>query len=144
MFKGRCRAPTAALLEVAVKVGTVVEKEAAVRLTEAATAAEEAINRKRMEMVLLLSPRLGLQEETTGRLVLLCRAVQCMLEVLELRWGVLEWLARKPPVRWDPRLVLLRLLQIVRRHRLTRLRGPGGAPIPFLRRQVQQRSLGVR
>ena len=82
-------------------------KDAAVRLTEAATAAEEAINRKRMEMVLLLSPRLGLQEETTGRLVLLCRAVQCMLEVLELRWGVLEWLARKLPVRWDPRLVLL-------------------------------------
>lgn len=89
VIKSRCRAPMAALSEVEAKLGAVMERDASVSLTEATTAADEAINRKRMGNDLLLPPRLGFHEETK-RLVLLSRAVYCMSEVLERRWELLE------------------------------------------------------
>ena len=68
-----------------------------------------------------------------------------MWEVLEIRWGVLEWIARNPSARQDPCLVHLLLVRRLQRHRLhIRRRGPGGTPIPYFQRQVLERSRCVR
>ena len=68
-----------------------------------------------------------------------------MWEVLEIRWGVLDWIARNPSARQDPCLVHLLLVGRLQRRRLhIRRRGPGGTPIPSLQRQVLERSRGVR
>ena len=67
-----------------------------------------------------------------------------MWEVLDVRWGVLEWIARNPSARRDPCLVHLLLVRQLQRRRLRiRRRGPGGTPIPSLKRQVLERSRGV-
>ena len=68
-----------------------------------------------------------------------------MWEVLEIRWGVLEWIARNPSARQDPCLVHPLLVRRLQRRRLhIRRRGPGGMPISFLQRYVLERSRGVR
>ena len=68
-----------------------------------------------------------------------------MWEVLEIRWGVLEWIARNPSARQDPCLVHRLLVRRLQRRRLhIRRRGPGGTPIFFFQRQVLERSRGVR
>ena len=68
-----------------------------------------------------------------------------MWEVLEIRWGVLEWTAGNPSARQDPCLVHLLLVRRLQRRRLhIRRRGPGGMPISSLQRQVLERSRGVR
>ena len=73
------------------------------------------------------------------------RSGLCMWEVLEIWWGVLEWIARNPSARQDPCLVYLLLVRRLQRRRLhIRRRGSGGTPIPFFQRQVRERSRGVR
>ena len=68
-----------------------------------------------------------------------------MCKVLEIRWGVLEWIARSPSARQDPCLVHLLLVRRLQRRRLhIRRRGPGGTPITYFERQVLERSRGVR
>ena len=68
-----------------------------------------------------------------------------MWEVLKIRWGVLEWIARNDSARQDPNLVHLLLVRRLQRHRLhIRRRGPGGTPIPYFQRQVLERSRCVR
>ena len=68
-----------------------------------------------------------------------------MWEVLENRWGVLEWIARNPTARQDPCLVHLLLVRRLQRRRLhIRRRGPGGTPISCFQRHVLERSRGVR
>ena len=68
-----------------------------------------------------------------------------MWEVLEIRWGVLEWIARNPLATQDPCLVHLLLVRRLQWRRLhIRRRGPGGTPIPSIQRQVLERSSGVR
>ena len=73
-----------------------------------------------------------------------------MWEVLEIRWGVLEWIARNPSARQDSCLVARQdsCLLLVRRLQRRRLhiprRGAGGTPISFFQRQVLERSPGVR
>ena len=68
-----------------------------------------------------------------------------MWEVLEIRWGVLEWIARNPSARQDPCLVHLLLVRRLQQRRLQiRRRGRGGTPIPSFQRQVLQHSRGVR
>ena len=68
-----------------------------------------------------------------------------MWEMLEIRWGVLEWIARNPSAGQDPCLVHLLLVRRLQRRRLhIRRRGPGGTPISFFQRQVLERSRGVR
>ena len=48
-----------------------------------------------------------------------------MWEVLEIRWGVLEWIARNPSARQDPCLVHRLLVRRLQRRRLhIRRRGP--------------------
>ena len=60
-----------------------------------------------------------------------------MWEVLEIRWGVLEWIARNPSARQDPCLVHILLVQRLQRRRLLiRRRGLGGTPIPAIQRQA--------
>ena len=41
-----------------------------------------------------------------------------MWEVLEIRWGVLEWIAPNPSARQDPCLVHLLLVRRLQRRRL--------------------------
>ncbi|CAM9747159.1 unnamed protein product [Scytosiphon promiscuus] len=107
--------------------------------------AAEAVNRQRMVVPPLLPHRLGHPERVQGQLLLPCQAVQCMSEVQQIRRGVLELVARNPPVRRVSRLRHLRLLlQIHRCQVLTRLRGSGGAPILCLRRRLLPRSRVVR
>ena len=67
-----------------------------------------------------------------------------MWEVLEIRWGVLEWIARNPSARQDPCLVHLLVRRLQRRRLHIRRPGPGGTPNPSLQRQVLERSRGVR
>ena len=68
-----------------------------------------------------------------------------MWEVLKIRWGVLEWIARNPSARHDPCLVHLRLVRRLQGRRLhIQRRGPSGTPIPSIQRQVLVRSRGVR
>ena len=68
-----------------------------------------------------------------------------MWEVLEIRWGVLEWISRNLSARPDSCLVHLLLVRRLQRRRLHILRrGPGGTPISFFQRQVLERSRGVR
>ena len=84
-------------------------------------------------------------ERQLVRLVRLYRAGLCMWEVVEIRWGVLEWIARYPSARRDPWLGHLLLVGRLQRRRLhVRRRGPGGTPIPSLQRQVLDGSRGVR
>ena len=64
-----------------------------------------------------------------------------MWKVLEIRWGVLEGIARNPSARQDQCLVHLLLVRWLQRRRLhIRRRGPGGTPIPYLQRQVLERT----
>ena len=68
-----------------------------------------------------------------------------MWEVLEIRWGVLEWIARNPSARQDPCLVHLLLVRRLQQRRLhIRRRGPGETLISSFQRQVLERSRGVR
>ena len=67
-----------------------------------------------------------------------------MWEVLEIRWGVLEWIASNPSARQNPFLVHLLLVRRLQRRRLhIRRRGPGGTPISCFQRQVLERRRGV-
>ena len=68
-----------------------------------------------------------------------------MWEVLEIRWGVLEWIAHNPSARQDPCLVHLLLVGRLQRRRLRiRRRGPGVTPIFSFQHQVLERSRGVK
>ena len=66
-----------------------------------------------------------------------------MWEMLEIRWGVLELIARNPSARQDPCLVHLLLVRRLQHRLHFRRRGPGGTPISYFQRQVLERSRGV-